>query len=30
MRMFVKIRFTSERKEAKDSEVRKMVERDPA
>jgi hypothetical protein len=28
--MFVKIRFTSERKEAKDSEVRKMVEREPA
>jgi hypothetical protein len=28
MRMFVKIRFTSERKEAKGSEVRKMVERE--
>jgi hypothetical protein len=27
---FVNIRFTSERKEARDSEVRKMVERDPA
>jgi hypothetical protein len=30
MEIFVKIRFTSERKEARASEVRKMVERDPA
>jgi hypothetical protein len=27
---FVKVRFTSERKEARASEVRKAVERDPA
>jgi hypothetical protein len=30
MRKFVKIRFTSKRKEARASEVRKAVERDPA
>jgi hypothetical protein len=29
MRKFVNVRFTSERKEAKASEVRKVVERDP-
>jgi hypothetical protein len=30
MRKFVKVRFTSERKEPRASEVRKAVERDPA
>jgi hypothetical protein len=30
MGKFVKVRFTSERKEARASEVRKAVERDPA
>jgi hypothetical protein len=30
MEKFVKVRFTSERKEARVSEVRKAVERDPA
>jgi hypothetical protein len=30
MEKFVKVCFTSERKEAKASEVRKAVERDPA
>jgi hypothetical protein len=30
MRKFVKVRFTSERKEAKASKVKKAVERDPA
>jgi hypothetical protein len=30
MRKFVKIRFASARKEARASEVRKMIERDPA
>jgi hypothetical protein len=30
MRKFVKVRFASERKEVRDSEVRKAVERDPA
>jgi hypothetical protein len=30
MRKFVKVRFTSERKEARASGVRKVVERDPA
>jgi hypothetical protein len=30
MRKFVKVCFTSERKEARASEVRKAVERDPA
>jgi hypothetical protein len=30
MRKFVKVRFASERKEPRASEVRKVVERDPA
>jgi hypothetical protein len=30
MEKFMKVCFTSERKEARDSEVRKAVERDPA
>jgi hypothetical protein len=30
MRKFVKIRFTSARKEARASDVRKVIERDPA
>jgi hypothetical protein len=30
MGKFVKVRFTSARKEARDSEVKKVVERDPA
>jgi hypothetical protein len=30
MEKFVKIRFASARKEARDSKVRKVVERDPA
>jgi hypothetical protein len=30
MGIFVKVRFASERKEARASEVRKVVERDPA
>jgi hypothetical protein len=30
MEKFLKVRFTSERKEARASEVRKAVERDPA
>jgi hypothetical protein len=30
MEMFMKVRFTSKRKEARASEVRKAVEKDPA
>jgi hypothetical protein len=30
MEKFVKVRFTSARKEARGSEVRKVIERDPA
>jgi hypothetical protein len=30
VKKFVKVRFTSVRKEARDSEVKKVVERDPA
>jgi hypothetical protein len=30
VRKFVNVRFTSERKEARASEVRKAIERDPA